>query len=98
MDKLSAAQPGSPETSSNRVERAAVAVAAVVVLGVVAFYAGRLVLPLPLFASDEAAYLIRALYPDEMVARYPYVATANNGVHLSVIRAVYRLGPAYMVA
>ena len=79
-------------------EVAAVSVAAVVTLGIVAFYMARLTLPLPLFASDEAAYLIRALYPDEIVARYPYVAQANNGVHLSVIRAFYRIGAPYILA
>jgi hypothetical protein len=82
----------------SRPERAGVAVAALVVVGILAFYVSRLTLPLPLFASDEAAYLIRALYPDEMVARYPYVASANNGVHLSVIRALYRSGAPYILA
>ncbi len=74
------------------VERAALALAAPIVVGILAFYALRLTLPLPLFASDEATYLIRAVYPDDVVARYPLVAAANNGVHLSVIRALYRLG------
>lgn len=77
---------------------AALAVGAVVAIGLLAFYAARLSLPLPLFASDEAAYLIHALYPDDMVARYPYVAAANNGVHLSVIRAFYRVGAPYILA
>jgi hypothetical protein len=77
---------------------AAVSVAAVVTLGLLAFYVARLTLPLPLFASDEAAYLIHALYPDEIVARYPYVAATNNGLHLSVIRAFYRMGAPYILA
>jgi hypothetical protein len=81
-----------------RLGRAVLAVAALVALGIAGFYVARLTLPLPLFASDEAAYLIRALYPDEMVARYPWVATANNGVHLSVIRAFYRMGAPYILA
>lgn len=86
------------EEDIGRLGRVAVAVGALVALGLLAFYAARLTLPLPLFASDEAAYLIRALYPDELVARYPWVAAANNGVHLSVIRAFYRVGAPYILA
>ena len=71
--------------------------AAVVVLAILGFYAGRLAMPLPLFAADEAVYLIRALYPDAVVALDPSVATANDGVHLSVIRAVYMLGAPVIV-
>ncbi|HXA40510.1 MAG TPA: hypothetical protein VNW53_16045 [Phenylobacterium sp.] len=71
--------------------------AAVVVLAVLGFYAGRLAMPLPLFAADEAVYLIRALYPDGVVALDPSVASANDGVHLSVIRAVYGLGAPVVV-
>ncbi|MBS0334219.1 MAG: hypothetical protein JSS35_15730 [Proteobacteria bacterium] len=67
-------------------------VAALAVLAILGFYAQRLTTPLPLFAADEATYLLHALYPDETVARDPYVATATNGVHLSVIRAVFMSG------
>jgi hypothetical protein len=73
-------------------ERLTLVVCSMAALGVLAFYAGRLYLPLPLFASDEAAYLLGALYPPEIVAQNPYVASVTNGVHLSVIRAVYVLG------
>jgi hypothetical protein len=66
--------------------------AACVTLAILAFYASRLSMPLPLFAGDEAAYLIRALYPDARVAADPYVLPLNNGVHLSVMRAVYATG------
>ncbi|MBS0363315.1 MAG: hypothetical protein JSR98_18215 [Proteobacteria bacterium] len=67
-------------------------VAALGVLAILGFYAQRLSVPLPLFAADEVTYLLHALYPDEVVARNPYVASANNGVHLSVIRAVFAAG------
>lgn len=73
-------------------ERLTLAVGGLAALGIVAFYAGRLYLPLPLFASDEAAYLLHALYPPQVIARNPYVALATNGVHLSVIRMVYDIG------
>jgi hypothetical protein len=59
-----------------------------VALAIVAFYAGRLFMPLPIFAVDEATYLLRALYPDSLVARDPWVVGINDSVHLSLIRAV----------
>jgi len=86
------------EEDIGRLGQVALAAGALVTLGILAFYAARLTLPLPLFASDEAAYLIHALYPDDMVARYPWVAATNNGVHLSVIRAFYRVGAPYILA
>ena len=73
-------------------ERLTLAVCGLAAVGVLAFYAGRLYLPLPIFASDEAAYLLHALYPPEVMARNPLVAVATNGVHLSLIRAVYATG------
>jgi hypothetical protein len=73
-------------------ERLTLAVCGLAAVGILAFYAGRLYLPLPIFASDEAAYLLHALYPPEVMARNPLVATATNGVHLSLIRAVYATG------
>jgi hypothetical protein len=72
--------------------------AACAVLALLGFYAGRLAMPLPIFAGDEGAYLIRALYPDWVVtAANPNVAAVVNGVHLSVIRAVYELGAPFIV-
>lgn len=74
------------------------AAAALGALAVLGFYAARLGLPAPLYPADEAAYLIRALYPPQVVDTLnPYVATANNGVHLSVIRMVYELGAPLIV-
>jgi hypothetical protein len=73
-------------------ERIAFGAAALATLAVLGFYAGRLSAPLPLWAADEGAYLIRALWPDSVVSLDPTVASAYNGVHLSVIRAVYALG------
>ena len=66
--------------------------AALGVLAILGFYAQRLTVPLPLFAADEAAYLLHALYPDDVVARNPYVASAVNGLHLSAVRAVVLAG------
>jgi hypothetical protein len=79
------------------IEGLCLGIAACVTLAILGFYAGRLGLPLPLFPSDEAAYLIRAIYPDAVVAANPYVAAVNNGVHLSVIRAVYEAGLPFIV-
>ncbi|HLZ77677.1 hypothetical protein [Phenylobacterium sp.] len=80
------------------IQRLGWAAAALVALAILGFYVARLALPEPLFPSDEAAYLIRALYPPQVVDTLnPYVATANNGVHLSVIRAVYELGAPLIV-
>jgi hypothetical protein len=84
-------------TGQERLQRAWLAAAACAVLAILGFYARRLLMPLPIYAADEAAYLIRALYPDVMVALNPSVAPLNNGVHLSVIRAVYEMGAPYIV-
>ncbi len=79
-------------------ERLGLAAAACGALAILGFYASRLGMPLPIFAGDEAAYLLRALYPPEIMAANPYVANVNNGVHLSVIRAVYEMGLPFVVA
>ncbi|MGZ6019575.1 MAG: hypothetical protein ACXWKO_12965 [Phenylobacterium sp.] len=74
------------------------AAAAALALAIFGFYAARLALPMPIFSADEAAYLIRALYPPQVVDTLnPYVAPANNGVHLSIIRAVYEAGAPLIV-
>jgi hypothetical protein len=78
-------------------EGVGLAVAACGTLAILGFYVSRLGLPLPLFPADEAAYLIRAIWPDGVVAANPYVAAVNNGVHLSVIRAVYEAGLPFIV-
>ncbi|HEY0437287.1 MAG TPA: hypothetical protein VGC92_11635, partial [Phenylobacterium sp.] len=67
-------------------------------LAILGFYAGRLSMPLPIMASDEASYLIRAVWPDAVVARNPAVAAITNGVHLSVIRAAYALSGSWIVS
>jgi hypothetical protein len=79
------------------IERAWLAGAACVTLAILGFYAHRLLMPLPIFAPDEGAYLIRALYPDPVVANNPAVPAIANGVHLSVIRAVHALGAPYII-
>lgn len=71
--------------------------ASAVAVGILAFYAARLFMPLPIFAADEAAYLIHGLYAPELVARNPYVATINTGASLSLVRIAYRLGGDYIV-
>ena len=77
--------------------RIGLAAAACVTLAILGFYASRLFMPLPIFAGDEAVYLIRALYPDVIVAADPFVLPVNNGVHLSVIRAIYATGAPFIV-
>jgi hypothetical protein len=76
------------------VERAAAGGAALIVAAILGFYVLRLLGPLPLFAADAGAYLIHALYPDEMTVRDPYLTAITNGTHLSLIRAAYRIGAA----
>ncbi len=78
-------------------ERLWLGAAACIALAILGFYASRLLMPLPIYASDEGAYLIRAIYPDPMVALNPSVAPVNNGMHLSVIRAVYAMGAPLIV-
>jgi hypothetical protein len=73
------------------------AAAALASLAILGFYVSRLGTPLPLWAADEGAYLIRALWPDSTVLLDPTVASVNDGVHLSVIRAVYVLGAPLVV-
>ena len=73
-------------------ERLGLGVAGLITLAILGFYATRLALPLPLFAGDEAAYLIRAIYSPAAVAADPFVVALNNGVHLSVIRVLYKVG------
>lgn len=72
--------------------RIGLGVAAVATLAILGFYISRLTVRLPIYPADEVVYLVRALYPDAMVAIDPTIATANNGAHLSIIRAVYALG------
>ncbi|THD65414.1 hypothetical protein, partial [Phenylobacterium sp.] len=73
-------------------QRIGLALAAIVAVAIFGFYAGRLSMPLPLFAADETVFLIRALYPPGVTVFDPTLASANDGVHLSAIRAVYALG------
>jgi hypothetical protein len=72
---------------ANVLVNAALLVAAAAVL---AFYCNRIFMALPLYAVDEGAYLIRALVPPELVARYPYVADVQNPVFLAIIRLAHR--------
>jgi len=67
-------------------------VAAAGALAIVGFYGHRLFMPLPIFAGDEGAYLLRAIYPPQMVANDPFVVPVDNGVQLSVIRAAFATG------
>jgi hypothetical protein len=77
---------------SSWTSRAAAAVGAAVALAILGFYVWRLAVPLPLFAADEGAYLIHAIFPDDVAAKNPLVAAVTNGAHLSLIRAAWRLG------
>jgi hypothetical protein len=61
---------------------------------VVAFYAGRVVDPLPLYAFDEGTYLIRTLYGDRMTldpTLQPNVGELTNSVHFALLRVVSAL-------
>ena len=71
--------------------------AAAVTLAILGFYASRLAMPQPIFAGDEATYLIRAMYTPAQVARYPLVAAVSNGLDFSVIRALYYVGAPLVV-
>lgn len=72
------------------------AAAAVAALWILGFYVARLDMPLPIFAGDEAAYLIRALIPAEVVAGNPHVQGVNNGLFLSLIRGIEAVTPNYI--
>lgn len=62
-------------------------------------YSQRLVLDLPLFATDEGAYLIRALLSGEMIARYaPEVPRVDNTVFLWILRGLGELTPSVLEA
>ncbi|MBS0331552.1 MAG: hypothetical protein JSS35_02170, partial [Proteobacteria bacterium] len=63
--------------SSAWLERGAWTLAPATVVAILGFYALRALTPLPIFAADAGSYLIRALYPDEMVARNPYVTAVT---------------------
>lgn len=62
---------------------------------VLGFYLNRLFAPLPLYAGDEGAYLIRALYPDG-AANNPFVPELANGFHFLLIRLVRALSFHYL--
>jgi len=79
---------------STWLERGAAALAAAVVAAILAFYAVRLLVPLPIFAADAGPYLIHAIYPDEITVRDPYLTAITNGTHLSLIRMAWRIGAA----
>jgi hypothetical protein len=85
---------GGPRATAGVVWLTAAAAGTMAILG---FYGARLGMPLPLFAGDEGAYLIRAIYPPGMVASNPFVLPLNNGVHLSVIRAAYATGGGFII-
>lgn len=63
---------------------------------VLGFYLNRVFAPLPLYAGDEGAYLIRALYPPEAAARNPFAPELANGLYFLVIRAVRALSLHYL--
>jgi hypothetical protein len=77
---------------SSWTSRAAAALGGAVALSILAFYVWRMAVPLPLFAADAGAYLIHALFPDDVAAKNPLVAAVTNGTHLSLIRASWRIG------
>lgn len=59
--------------------------------GVLLFYVNRLFAELPLYAGDEGAYLIRALYSRELAAdpgRYPGVQPVANTLYFAIVRLV----------
>ena len=73
------------------------ALAAVVILAcVLGFYLNRVFAPLPLYAGDEGAYLIRALYPPEVAAKDPAVPELANGFYFLVVRLVRALSFHYL--
>lgn len=59
--------------------------------GVLLFYVNRLFAELPLYAVDEGAYLIRALYSPGLLSdpgRYPAVQPVANTLYFALIRLV----------
>lgn len=64
---------------------------------ILAVYAERVVMALPIYAGDEGAYLIRALFSPDVASRNPYAAEVNNTVFMLIIRAVELTGEDYLV-
>ena len=71
-------------------------VAVVALACVLGFYLNRVFAPLPLYAGDEGAYLIRALYPPEAAAKDPLVPELANGFYFLVARLVRALSFHYL--
>ncbi|MDB5425008.1 MAG: hypothetical protein JWQ29_2424 [Phenylobacterium sp.] len=64
---------------------------ALAALPVAAFYAGRILDPLPLYAFDEGSYLIRALFGARMAADptlHPNVPELTNSAFFAIQRAI----------
>ena len=57
------------------------AAAALIAATILGFYVSRLGMPMPIYAPDEGAYLIRALYP-------PQVALSNELLAIAMIALV----------
>ena len=70
---------------------------ALLALGLIAaVYVSRIFMALPIYAGDEGAYLIRALYSPDVAARNPNAAEVDNTVFFVVIRLVHLVGESYM--
>ena len=81
------------------VEVSAITLASAVALALLALYSQRLALDLPLFATDEGAYLIRALLSGEMIARHvPDMPRVDNTVFLWILRGLGELTPSVLEA
>ena len=74
---------------------AALSIAALAVL--LAFYAGQILLPQPIYAADVGSYVICALFSPHAAARDPWVATVGNSIFLMAIRGARLLSDNYLV-
>ena len=64
--------------------------------GVLLSYGHRLIMPLPVYAVDEDAYAIRALFSDGAIARNAFVPPISNGLFLGIIRGVHAISQDYL--
>lgn len=60
-------------------------------MAVLAFYANRIFMPLPIFAGDEGAHLLLGRYSQEVLGRTPFAPDLNNSLYLRLVGALHDL-------
>jgi hypothetical protein len=76
--------------------RAISTVAVLAALGVIGIYAGRIGLPLPLYAWDEDTYAMRALFSADVLASNPFSPAPGNNAFIGLVRLIHALSSNYL--